>query len=143
VNLLDVNVWLAGIWDAHADHRAVVSWRARSDAPLVLCRITQMALLRHLTNPGVLGADAVTRRQAWNLIERQMRDPDVAWQSEPSGLDLAWRALSARDDRSHKLWTDDYLAGFAQAADLTLVTLERSFTRRYPSVQVEVIPPAS
>jgi uncharacterized protein len=25
-------------------------------------------------------------------------------------LDAVWRAISARDDKSHKLWTDDYLA---------------------------------
>jgi toxin-antitoxin system PIN domain toxin len=139
MNLLDVNVWLAGIWDAHADHEAVLQWRTRIDSPIVLCRVTQMALLRHLTNPGILGSDSVTRREAWHLVDRQLRDPDVVWQSEPQGIDLSWRALSARDDRSHKLWTDDYLAGFAQAADLTLVTLERSFIKRYPSVDVHVI----
>jgi len=104
-----------------------------------MCRVTQMALLRHLSNPGVLGADALTRRQAWNLVDRQMRDPEVRWLAEPDGLDVAWRALSARDDRSHKLWTDDYLAGFAQAGHLTLVTLQRGFVRRYPSVHVEAL----
>ena len=140
MNLLDVNVWLAGIWDAPADHEAVVRWRAHADGPLVMCRVTQMALLRHISNPGVLGTDALTRRQAWNLMERQMRDHDVRWQAEPDGIDLAWRTLSARDDRSHTLWTDDYLAGFAQAADLALVTLERGFSRRYPSVRVHAIP---
>jgi uncharacterized protein len=139
MNLLDVNVWLAGIWDAHADHEAVLQWRTGIDSPIVLCRVTQMALLRHLTNPGILGSDSQTRREAWHLVDRQLRDPDVVWQSEPQGIDLSWRALSARDDRSHKLWTDDYLAGFAQAADLTLVTLERSFIKRYPSVDVHVI----
>lgn len=139
MKLLDVNVWLAGIWDGHADHPAVLRWRAEVDGPLVMCRVTQMALLRHLSNPGVLGPDAVTRRQAWNLLERQMHDRDVTWQPEPGGIELAWRALSARDDRSHKLWTDDYLAAFAQASGLTLVTLERGFTRRYPSVHVHAI----
>jgi hypothetical protein len=137
MNLLDVDVWLAGIWDAHADHEAVLRWRGRADAPLAMCRATQMAVLRHLSNPGVLGPDALTRRRAWNLIDRQVRDPDVTWQVEPDGVDHAWRALSARDDRSHRLWTDDYLAGFAQAGNLTLVTLERAFTRRFPSVRVE------
>ena len=58
---------------------------------------------------------------------------------EPEGLERLWRALSAGDDQSHKLWTDDYLAAFAQTADLTLVTLDRSFIKRYPSVRVEVI----
>lgn len=139
MNLLDVNVWLAGIWDAHADHKAVLEWRAHAEGPLVLCRVTQMALLRHVTNSAILGPDALTRRQAWNLVERQMRHRAVTWQAEPDGLELAWRALSARDDRSHKLWTDDYLASFAQAGGLTLVTLDRRFTKRYPSVRVHAI----
>ena len=139
MNLLDVNVWLAGIWDGHADHEAVQRWRGGADAALAMCRVTQMALLRHLSNPGVLGADTLTRRQAWNLVDRQMRDPEVRWLAEPDGLDVAWRALSARDDRSHRLWTDDYLAGFAQAGHLTLVTLERGFAKRYPSVRVEAV----
>ena len=51
MNLLAVNLWLAGIWDAHADHEAVVRWRAHADGPLVMCRVTQMALLRHLSDP--------------------------------------------------------------------------------------------
>ena len=139
MNLLDVNVWLAGIWDGHADHEAVLSWRDRAEGLLVLCRVTQMALLRHLSNPAVLGPDALTRRDAWHLVDRQMRDPAVTWRAEPDGLSVAWRALSAQEDRNHKLWTDDYLAGFAQAGHLTLVTLERRFVRRYPSVEVEVV----
>ena len=50
-----------------------------------------------------------------------------------------WRAISARDDKSHKLWTDDYLAAFAQASDATLTTLDRKMPARYPSVQVELL----
>jgi hypothetical protein len=139
MNLLDVNVWLAGLWDGHADHEAVVRWRARADAPLTMCRVTQMAVLRHVSNPGLLGPDALTRREAWRLVDRQMRDPDVTWQAEPDGVEIAWRTLSGRADRNHKLWTDDYLAGFAQAGHLTLVTLDRAFAKRYPSVRVETI----
>jgi hypothetical protein len=37
---------------------------------------------------------------------------------EPDELDAVWRAISARDDKSHKLWTYDYLAAFAQAVGL-------------------------
>ena len=50
-----------------------------------------------------------------------------------------WRAISARDDKSHKLWTDDYLAAFAQASDATLITLDRKVPARYPSVRVELL----
>jgi uncharacterized protein len=50
-----------------------------------------------------------------------------------------WRAISARDDKSHKLWTDDYLAAFAQASDVTLITIDRKIPARYPSVRVELL----
>lgn len=48
-----------------------------------------------------------------------------------------FRAISARDDNSHKLWADDYLAAFAQASGASLVTLDTKLSGRYPSVQVE------
>jgi predicted nucleic acid-binding protein len=34
------------------------------------------------------------------------------------------------------LWTDDYLAAFAQAIDAELVTLDSVFKTRYPAVHV-------
>ena len=43
--------------------------------------------------------------------------------------------------RSHQLWTDDYLAAFAQASDATLATLDRKLPGRYPSVRVESLLP--
>jgi hypothetical protein len=43
--------------------------------------------------------------------------------------------------KGHKLWTDDYLAAFAQAGDTTLVTLDRKLPTRYPSVRVELLLP--
>lgn len=58
---------------------------------------------------------------------------------EPEYLDLAWRALSARDDASHTLWTDDYLAAFASTAEMPIATLDRIFARRYPSSGVEML----
>jgi uncharacterized protein len=47
-----------------------------------------------------------------------------------------FRAISARNDNSHKLWTADYLAAFAQASGASLATLDTKLKDRYPSVQV-------
>jgi len=47
----------------------------------------------------------------------------------------------ARDNSSHKLWTDDYLAAFAQVSDATLVALDGKVSARYPSVRVELLLP--
>lgn len=139
MNLLDVNVWVAAAWSGHADHAKVARWFGATSGPLAFCRVTQMALLRHLSNPAVLGVDAVSRKAAWSLVDQLTADPQVTFLDEPIGLAVAWRALSSRADQSHKLWTDDYLAAFAQAGDLALVTLERGFVRRYPSVRVEAL----
>ena len=61
----------------------------------------------------------------------------MLWAEEPDQLEAVFRAISARDDNSHKLWTDDYLAAFAQASGAALVTLDTKLSGRYPSVQVE------
>lgn len=41
----------------------------------------------------------------------------------------------------NKLWTDDFLAAFAQATDATLTMLHRKMPARYPSAQVELLLP--
>lgn len=139
MNLLDANVWLAGIWGGHSDHHKAVHWRATAKGTCAMCRVTQTAVLRHLSNAAVMGAAAQTRREAWKLVMRQMDDPGVVWLDEPDGLEDAWRKVSARDDKDHKVWTDDYLAAFAQVTDARLVTLDRALAARYPSVHVETI----
>lgn len=138
MNLLDVNVWLASSWRNHESHDRVTGWLTGAEQ-LGLCRVTQMSFLRLSTLPAVAGTDALTRRDAWRALDELRAQPAVVWIEEPDGLERVWRAISASDDQSHKLWTDDYLAAFAQTAHLTLVTLDRSFVKRYPSVQVEVI----
>lgn len=137
--LLDVGVWLAAVWGGHMHHSRVAEWLQDQPGGLVLCRITQMGLLRLLSNPAVLGDDVVDRPDAWRVVDRLRADERIRWAGEPAQLEQAWRALSARDDNSHKLWTDDYLAAFAQAAALTLVTLDTGFERRYRAITVTTL----
>jgi len=139
VILLDVGVWLAAAWGRHVRHPAVAEWFDRQDGGLVMCRIAQMSLLRLLSNPAVLGEDVIARSEAWRVADAFLADPRVTWSDEPAGLEQAWRAFSGRDDRSHKPWTDDYLAAFAQAGGMTLATTDRGIASRYPSVQVETL----
>jgi uncharacterized protein len=135
--LVDVGVWLAAVWGRHAHYPVASDWFNRQADDLVFCRVTHMGLLRLLSDPAIMGGDAVDRSQAWRLFDQLRSDERVVWADEPDELDAVWRAISARDDKSHKLWTDDYLAAFAQAADLTLATLDRKLPSRYPSVRVE------
>lgn len=139
LTLLDVGVWLAAAWARHVHHKVVAAWFDQQPAGLVFCRVTQMSLLRLLSNPAALSSDVLTRSAAWGVVDRLRTDGRVGWADEPLHLEPVWRALSARDEHSHKLWTDDYLAAFAQAADLRLATLDRRMARRYPSVEVETL----
>ncbi|MTD53986.1 TA system VapC family ribonuclease toxin [Amycolatopsis pithecellobii] len=137
--LLDVGVWLAAVWAGHAHHPRVSRWFEEQTGDLRLCRVVEMGLLRLLSNPAVMGDDVLTRADAWQVIDQLRFDDRVRWAGEPTQLEQAWRAMSARDDNSHKLWTDDYLAAFAQAAGLALVTLDTGFARRYRSITVNTV----
>lgn len=137
--LLDVGVWLAATWGGHVHHPVVAAWFEQQSQHLVLCRITQMSLLRLLSNPAVMGSDVVDRSGAWDVVDELRADSRVMWADEPPHLEPIWRALSAREDSSHRLWTDDYLAAFAQAGDLALVTLDGGYAERYASVRVETL----
>jgi hypothetical protein len=135
--LVDVGVWLAAVWGRHVHYPVASDWFNGQAEDLVFCRVTQMGLLRLLSNPAIMGDDSVDRSQAWRIFDQLWSDERVLWADEPDELDAVWRAISARDDKSHKLWTYDYLAAFAQAGDLTLATLDRKLPSRYPSVRVK------
>jgi uncharacterized protein len=137
--LLDVGVWLAAIWGRHLDHEDARAWFNEQNRPVALCRVTQMSLLRLLSNPAIMRDDALTRAECWTTMDRLMSDDRVRLVGEPDHLDLAWRSLSARDDHSHKLWTDDYLGAFAMAAGITVATLDKAFAARHPAVAVELV----
>jgi toxin-antitoxin system PIN domain toxin len=139
MKLLDVNVWLAASWARHVHHAIAKQWVDAQDDDLLFCRVTELAFLRLVTNRTVMGDEARTRRQAWDLLLALQADPRIRFASEPRGLAPLWIAFSKRDDRSHLMWTDDYLAAFAQAAGAQLITLDRALQRRYPSVDVTVL----
>jgi uncharacterized protein len=137
VILADVGVWLAAIWGRHAQHRIARSWFEAQSDEMILCRVTQLSLLRLISNPAIMREDAVTRSKAWRIVDQLRSDDRVLWAEEPDELEAVFRAISARNDQSHKLWTDDYLAAFAQASGASLATLDSKLKNRYPSVQVD------
>ena len=136
MTLLDVNVWVAAVWSRHVHHRRAKDWVDDRVDEMAFCRVTEQGLLRLVTNPAVTGRDVRTRRQAWDLLLDLQSDPRIRYVAEPPGLAPLWIAFSKRDDQHHLLWTDDYLAAFAQAGGLSLVTFDRAMRARYPSVDV-------
>jgi len=132
----DVNVWLAASWSRHTSHGVARDWMEDEQEDLAFCRVSQMAFLRLLTNPAIIREDALTRRRAWEVFDALIADPRIRMLAEPQGLEPLWVAFSKRDDRNHLLWTDDYLAAFAQASDAELVTFDKAIGKRYRSIRI-------
>lgn len=131
--LADVNVWLATVVEGHPHHSLVVRWWQGEVLPgrrsVCFCRITQLGLLRLLSNEAVMGEVRCAPVEAWRTYDRLLSQEPVEYLSEPAGTTDLLRAHSNRRDASASLWTDAYLAAFAQAADIPLATVDRGFGR--------------
>jgi toxin-antitoxin system PIN domain toxin len=130
--LPDVNVWLALSLKAHEHH--AIAWRwyqaLSSDEELAFCRITQMALLRLLTNERVAGLETLNQRQAWAVYDKWLMAGGAVYLTEPMSLESRFRSFTERTVPAHKDWTDSYLAGFAAAGSLELITFDKALSRR-------------
>ena len=138
-DLPDANVWLALAWDGHAGHPVARAWWD-SAAPnsIHFCRVSQMALLRLLTNASVLGKDSKTQAEAWRIYDALRNSPRVAFVDEPTAFEEQWRKISSRDTAATKKWTDDYLAALAFARALRVVTFDDGF-QSYATLTVKLL----
>ena len=123
----------------HIHHDIAVTWLDQQDDDLAMCLVTQMSLPRLLSNHGEMSQDVISRGDAWRVIDQLRADERGVWAMEPAQLEAVWRAISAKDETSHKLWADDYLAAFAQVTGASLATLDHKLRARYPSVHVQTL----
>ena len=126
---LDVNVWLPLVWDGHVASEAARRWVASVDDDLVLCRVTQLSLLRHLTNPSIMGDEALTNAEASLLLQSLNARAGVIFPQEPAGLPALFPLLGESDSSTRNRWTDAYLAAFAIAGNHKLITFDQGFAR--------------
>jgi toxin-antitoxin system PIN domain toxin len=128
--LLDINVWVAFVSARHPHHALVErNWSTLGDAELSFCRVTQMGLLRLLTNPIVMGREVQDSPTAWETYDYLFREQRAVFLAEPDNLESIWRQSSSGPAFSRHRWTDAYLAAFAQAAGVTLLTLDSGFKK--------------
>lgn len=128
----DVNVWLALAHGVHPHHRKAIAW-GESLAPesrFYFCRITQLSLLRLLTNESVMGVDVVTQAEAWRIYDLFYENGRTFLTDEPRGLEDLLRARTTKKRSSTKEWADEYLLAFAETAGLTLVTFDKALAGR-------------
>ena len=91
-------------------------------------------MLRHLTNPRILGKAALDGAAAWQALATWLAVPRVRLLGEPPGVDELLAGWGATLDLRGGAWTDAYLAAFALASGCRLVAFDGDF-QRYPGLE--------
>lgn len=137
--LCDVNFLLSVITDRHKGFSASTSWLSgKPRRSLGLCRLSQLSLLRLLSNKSVMGEDVCTQKSAWNVWDTLLSDSRFTFCAEPPKLDSRLRLLTSGRQITPKLWNDAYLAAFALGASCRLVTFDKGFTQ-FSELEIDLL----
>ncbi len=128
--LPDLNVWLALAVDTHPHHAPAKRWFEDNADHLVFCRITEMGLLRLLTNSTVMSGAPLTAAGAWKVLDSLLGDPNIGFLKEPATFGDHWRLTSAAGKIGPNFWTDAYLTSLCAASGCGLVTFDRALAKR-------------
>jgi toxin-antitoxin system PIN domain toxin len=136
----DVNYLIALASDKHDHHEPAVAWLSdKESGEVIICRIAQLGFLRLLTNPAVMGEEVMTIQLSWRIWGGLLQDDRFIFMPhEPTGLDVAFSALTSKETFSRKLWTDAYLAAFAIAGNFSIVSFDRDFGR-FSNLNCEIL----
>jgi uncharacterized protein len=128
----DLNVWMALTLRTHEHHDVAWSWYKglSKTTDVAFCRFTQMGFLRLMTTQSVAGAHVLNQRQAWAAYDRWIVESDCIFEEEPFGLEVEFRGFADRTKPNPKEWADSYLAAFAAAKSMELVTFDRALSMR-------------
>lgn len=129
--LVDINVWLALSWEVHPHSGEAHRWLAsldRDQTQLLFCRITQLGLLRLLTNELVMGGSVLPLPGALETFDAWCDDPRVEFVREPPDLEEEFRQVCAEHTKysATKALMDAYLAAFAAALGASLITFDKA-----------------
>jgi toxin-antitoxin system PIN domain toxin len=128
----DINVWVALTYRGHQHHPIAAAWFDRLQGDTAgFCRLTQIGFLRLLTHPQVMGKEVRTQSEAWQAYEELSSDPRVIFypESDQEEVHAEFKALSTSGRSSPQQWPDAYLAAFAHAEGLVLVTFDRALSK--------------
>ena len=125
----DINVWVALSSGRHVHHDVANDWYQglEDEARFCFCRFTQLGLLRLLTAQAVMRDDVLSQKEAWVIYDSWMGAGRSELLDEPPGLEDRFRSLTRSRHAAPKAWAEAYLAAFAQAAQITLVTFDAGF----------------
>ena len=88
-----------------------------------------MAFLRLLTNKAAMGTSLLTPAGAWQVYQQMQSSSEVVFLPEPEYFETLWNQWSQIGGAAGSWWTDAYLAAFASAHGIRLVTFDRDLCR--------------
>jgi uncharacterized protein len=121
--LLDVNVWVAMLDEAHVFHSAVIAFIEQPNRQIATCPLVENGILRILNLPsygkyGAVGFDAVRNkvRENCTLLDHEFWPDDISLQQDNR---VHWPRVIG-----HQQITDVYLLALAVAHQGCLATLD-------------------
>jgi toxin-antitoxin system PIN domain toxin len=129
VTLLDGNVLVALVDEAHVHHGQARSWFSQLQGSFATCPITQGTLLRLLLR--VSGQDATQAMAVLTALTRHHRH--VFWTDALPYGQIEWRGILG-----HRQVTDAYLAALARHHGGRLASFDRGLVALHPDVAVAV-----
>jgi len=126
----DINVWVALAYGGHQHHAIAISWLNQVNSAVGFSRFTQLGFLRFMTHPVVMQTEVKTQLEAWKAYDLFISDSRVVFypESDMERVEELFRKLTAMPQFAPQQWSDAYLAAFAKAEDLTLVTFDRALS---------------
>jgi toxin-antitoxin system PIN domain toxin len=114
----------------HIHHKIAAGWfETVSDDQVGFCRITQMGMLRLLTNRHAMGIDVLNQIEAWKSYRRLMSDGRIRFLVEPVGIEPTWHDATLSVQAATNSWTDAYLYAFGLLSNARVVSFDRGFSR--------------
>lgn len=124
-DLPDINVWLALDFEDHPHHRrASRYWYEEAREQVSFCRTTALGFLRLCCNPLATGNKPLSSLEAWDRYQSFRRLPEIQIVAEPLHCEDFLQGWVTPQVRAPGFWTDAYLAAFALAGGLRLVSFD-------------------
>jgi predicted nucleic acid-binding protein len=93
--LPDVKVWIALAAERHILHGVARRWFGSLQVEkLAFCRLTQLGLLRLLTNKHVILEEVMRPDWAWDAYRALRRERRIGYLAEPDELPEDWQAFT-------------------------------------------------
>ena len=139
-SLCDVNVLLAVCYRRHLHHAVALRWldTITEDGDVIICRFSQMAFLRLLNNPASMMGQPLNASQVWHEYDTLMSDGRFTFRQEPEHIETILRRLMAGKQIAPRIWPDAYLAAFAIAGQMSLVTFDYGF-RQFAGLDLQLL----